>query len=727
MAYTTGTLTGTFVHYTDAGDPVPQQGVVTVTAVAPTSRDKDGNIVFVGSDPKTLDGSGSFSMTLPASNDPDLDPQDNTYIAVVVFSDGRKRRWEGIFVPSGGTVDLADVGSIDPLEPRYESLVGAAQIAAAEAKASELSAADSATVSGNAKDAAEDARDIAVQSAADAEAAKQDAEAVGSTNDTIIAGRINDPASATTTALSAAYATLDSQGRQPVRRDELVLNAKDFGFVGDGVTSNATARLDLIAALTAPGASRTVYWPQGVYLMDGPLNVSGVHHYGPGFPYNNPAAGSSGPDTATGAWLKFTGGASLLDAPSTTGASLGAITFEDMGLWAAPGSGHLIELGASSVASAGLTHTYFQRCYFELQANASVMHSTNVGSTYTRNIFDIEFNGCTFARPAASTVPPFDLSSGFGLNNFRILGGIWNNRGCATTPFFRAKASISGASVGPFIFRDIIGQCNAGGMIKIDNPKGVVVDSVVDWDLGARNFGTLSAALSTGGAITSLSVNALPNAFSSGDVIRLSSGGNTQTWTLTAAAAVGATSVTVASQVPNFNYPIGTNIQSAYQKPIVHLAGSGGNAPVGCWVDGVGTVDPGGSLFAPTACHVRIESGFNNGIGSRIYNGFSGTAPEPPLLIFGTGCDRPVTKYRQSAGLDFPSVAAGGTQTLTVTVLGVVTGDHVIAVPNSIPEAGLVFTAVVTAADTVSVRCNNVTTSAIDPVARTWNITALHY
>jgi hypothetical protein len=66
----------------------------------------------------------------------------------------------------------------------------------------------------------------------------------------------------------------------------------------------------------------------------------------------------------------------------------------------------------------------------------------------------------------------------------------------------------------------------------------------------------LNTALSTGGgAITSLPVTALNGNVVSGDTIQVTSGTNTQTFTSTASAFVGATSIAVTSVTPNFNYP----------------------------------------------------------------------------------------------------------------------------------------------------------------------------
>lgn len=71
---------------------------------------------------------------------------------------------------------------------------------------------------------------------------------------------------------------------------------------------------------------------------------------------------------------------------------------------------------------------------------------------------------------------------------------------------------------------------------------------------------TLSAALTSGTAYTTLSVQALTSPVASGDTITIGSGGTTQTVTSSAAAAIGATSISVSSFTANGNYAIGTTV-----------------------------------------------------------------------------------------------------------------------------------------------------------------------
>lgn len=72
------------------------------------------------------------------------------------------------------------------------------------------------------------------------------------------------------------------------------------------------------------------------------------------------------------------------------------------------------------------------------------------------------------------------------------------------------------------------------------------------------------------------------------------------------------------------------------------------------------------------------------------------------------------------ANLDFGSIAAGASADLTLTVTGAVSTDVAVASPQSALEAGLIWNAFVSAADTVTVRMTNITGAPIDPANRFW-------
>lgn len=82
---------------------------------------------------------------------------------------------------------------------------------------------------------------------------------------------------------------------------------------------------------------------------------------------------------------------------------------------------------------------------------------------------------------------------------------------------------------------------------------------------------TLSSALSTSGAITSLPVAALTGSIASGQTVIITSGSNTQSFIASSAVSTGSTAIPVTSQTPNFAYPSGSTVATPsdpYSDPI---------------------------------------------------------------------------------------------------------------------------------------------------------------
>jgi hypothetical protein len=78
-----------------------------------------------------------------------------------------------------------------------------------------------------------------------------------------------------------------------------------------------------------------------------------------------------------------------------------------------------------------------------------------------------------------------------------------------------------------------------------------------------------------------------------------------------------------------------------------------------------------------------------------------------------------------SGTLDFPSIAAGDTDELTITVTGASVGDAVSLGPPAALESGLVAMGYVSASNTVTVRVHNTTAGAIDPASATWKASVI--
>jgi predicted RecA/RadA family phage recombinase len=74
------------------------------------------------------------------------------------------------------------------------------------------------------------------------------------------------------------------------------------------------------------------------------------------------------------------------------------------------------------------------------------------------------------------------------------------------------------------------------------------------------------------------------------------------------------------------------------------------------------------------------------------------------------------------AALDFPSIAAAASSALTISVPGAAVGDIATVGLPAVPTAGLLFTAWVSAADTVTVRATNITAGAIDAASATYKV-----
>lgn len=121
----TGILTGTY-HRPDG---TPWRGTVHIYPSVPVVRDETGDVIVAGSAAATLDGTGSFSVPLAASDDLTLDPSGVTYRVSL----RGLPPVEGVFIPAGGTVDMADVTTVDPAAPVYAVQVSQADLTSAVA------------------------------------------------------------------------------------------------------------------------------------------------------------------------------------------------------------------------------------------------------------------------------------------------------------------------------------------------------------------------------------------------------------------------------------------------------------------------------------------------------------------------------------------------------------------------------------------------------------------
>lgn len=79
---------------------------------------------------------------------------------------------------------------------------------------------------------------------------------------------------------------------------------------------------------------------------------------------------------------------------------------------------------------------------------------------------------------------------------------------------------------------------------------------------------------------------------------------------------------------------------------------------------------------------------------------------------------------RRRVTLDFPSVSAGSYQDLTITIMNAVPGSSQgLSYVTPTPEAGIVYSAVISANDTITIRATNISASPVDPASGTYQAT----
>lgn len=78
-----------------------------------------------------------------------------------------------------------------------------------------------------------------------------------------------------------------------------------------------------------------------------------------------------------------------------------------------------------------------------------------------------------------------------------------------------------------------------------------------------------------------------------------------------------------------------------------------------------------------------------------------------------------------TGSLSFGTISSNGIATATITVNGAIAGDPVVLGAPAALEAGLTFSGIVTAANTVTVRLHNNAGTSVTPATATWTATVL--
>ena len=109
MAYSTVTLTGTYQHF----DGTAAQGGVAVIPTVPLVLDAAGNKILSGGVSVKLDATGSFSVVLPATDDPALNPTGFGYTLIAGLSHTQMPAVSFALPTAVPSVDIADVTTVD--------------------------------------------------------------------------------------------------------------------------------------------------------------------------------------------------------------------------------------------------------------------------------------------------------------------------------------------------------------------------------------------------------------------------------------------------------------------------------------------------------------------------------------------------------------------------------------------------------------------------------------
>jgi hypothetical protein len=283
-------------------------------------------------------------------------------------------------------------------------------------------------------------------------------------------------------------------------------------------------------------------------------------------------------------------------------------------------------------------------------------------------------------------------------------------------------------------------------------------------------FGFVDGAVSSGVVPMRVSLVTGSNAAGRVERIVIKSNGSVGIGTTTPTKTLEAGDSTLGSMIFDRNYLSGGSAGSSYLKI---STGSSSGANAGAYMDLVGKFETWVGVYAnnnpsnfrnmrfgnSTNAVIDTTNGtfaiqrLNDALNSVLANPFqiSNAAPTNSLIVastgnVGLGITTPSAKLdvagttklgtsgtvfnsiiSATATLDFPSIGSNSSADLTITVTGAVVGASVsIGAPSTL-EAGLIFSAWVSATNTVTVRLHNNSGGSVDPASATWRATVINF
>lgn len=240
-----------------------------------------------------------------------------------------------------------------------------------------------------------------------------------------------------------------------------IVNVKNYGAKGDGVTDDTTS---IAAAIAAVGAGGIVFFPAGSYITSSALTLTSyIKLVGEGGQRSRITNSTSN---------MFTSGSSAVY----------QITFDGMYLVAGAAAGHIFAPGTGGIASSVFRDSTFTQ---NNTGKSIYLNNTSAGNnTFINNLWI----GCNFQGSLSHTVPLFYLSStgGFCNQNMFISCQVITS---GNYPFYFEELAASNYTYDNVFIGILFEQCNGGGI------KGVSANSWRIADCHHYDQGTITADL----------------------------------------------------------------------------------------------------------------------------------------------------------------------------------------------------------------------------------------